>query len=78
MIGVVPPDCPPQLRQFLEAQFAQYEADVRTAVQLDVLTALPLKPIKGKIYYFDNVIGATITTSGFWGYKGNNVWTLLG
>jgi|WetSurSiteA1Bulk_404760.scaffolds.fasta_scaffold320036_1 hypothetical protein len=78
MISAIPNDCPPVLRQFLEQQITRLENDIEIANQLSVRTALPTKPIKGKIYYFDNTILPTITVSGYWGYKGANTWVLLG
>lgn len=78
MISAVPEDCPPALRQFLEQQIVRLENDIKIANQLTVRTSLPAKPIKGKIYYFDNVVLPTITTIGYWGYKGAGIWTLLG
>jgi hypothetical protein len=78
MISSIPTDCPPFLKQFLEQQIIALENEISIANQLTVRTALPAKPVKGKIYYFDNTIPPTITTRGFWGYKGAGTWALLG
>jgi hypothetical protein len=78
MIGSIPEDCPPFLKQFLEQQITRLENEIEVANQLTVRTAIPAKPIKGKIYYFDNTIPPTITSAGFWGYKGVGVWAQLG
>ena len=46
--------------------------------QLTLLTTLPAKPSIGKLYYFKNTIGGTITTVGAYVYKGGGTWGFLG
>lgn len=40
-------------------------------------TALPAKPVLGKLYYFPNIILPTIVTAGVWVYKPAG-WSYLG
>ena len=67
-----------QLTGYLVRQFSALENKSLQLGNLEILTALPPKPVVGKVYYFKNVISPTITVEGAWVYKSTNVWTLLG
>lgn len=67
-----------QLTGYLVRQFSALENKSLQLGNLEILTALPAKPVVGKVYYFKNVISPTITVEGAWVYKSTNVWTLLG
>lgn len=67
-----------QLKEYLVRQLSALENQNLQLGNLAVLTALPTRPVVGKIYYFKNVIGTTITVEGAWVYKSTHVWTLLG
>ena len=67
-----------QLKEYLVRQLSALENQNLQLGNLAVLTALPTRPVVGKIYYFANVIGTTITVEGAWVYKSTHVWTLLG
>ena len=67
-----------QLTEYLFRQLSALENKSLQLGNLEILTALPTKPVVGKIYYFANVIGVTITVEGAWVYKSTGVWTLLG
>ena len=66
-----------QLKEYLVRQLSALENQNLQLGNLAVLTALPTRPVVGKIYYFKNVIGTTITVEGAWVYKSTHVWTLL-
>ncbi len=72
-----PYDMTPAHRSYFARVLYYIEGLIQNAVNLDVLTALPAKPVKGRLYYFDNVIGTTITSKGYWGYDGS-IWVKLG
>jgi hypothetical protein len=60
---------PSEQREYLARQLtALNNADY---AQLPVLTALPSKPLAGKLYYFANTVGITITQIGLWAYTGS-------
>ena len=67
-----------QLTEYLFRQLLALENKSLQLGNLEILTALPTKPVVGKIYYFKNVIGTTITVEGAWVYKSTGVWVLLG
>ena len=67
-----------QLTEYLFRQLSALENKSLQLGNLPMLTALPTKPVIGKIYYFKNVVSPTITVEGAWVYKSTNVWTLLG
>ena len=67
-----------QLKEYLVRQLSALENQNLQLGNLAVLTALPTRPVVGKIYYFKNVIGTTITVEGACVYKSTHVWTLLG
>ena len=67
-----------QLKEYLVRQLSALENQNLQLGNLAVLTALPTRPVVGKIYYFKNVNGTTITVEGAWVYKSTHVWTLLG
>lgn len=67
-----------QLTEYLFRQLSALENKSLQLGNLPMLTALPIKPVVGKIYYFKNIIAPTITVEGAWVYKSTGVWTLLG
>ena len=74
-----PPDnTDAKLTEYLFRQLSALENKSLQLGNLEILTALPTKPVVGKVYYFANVIGTTIIVEGAWVYKSTNVWTLLG
>jgi hypothetical protein len=67
-----------RLKEYLVRQLSKLQALVENSSALPVLSALPVKPLVGKIYYFDRIIPATaITSVGVWVYKPTG-WVLLG
>lgn len=73
----VPSGVPEQVRSYLFRQLSKLESMFLEKDVLPALTALPAKPKVGKLYYFSNTIGATITTVGVWVYKPTG-WSYLG
>jgi hypothetical protein len=67
-----------QLTEYLVRQLTALENKSLQLGNLEMLTALPARPVGGKVYYFKNIISPTITVEGAWVYKSTNVWTLLG
>ena len=67
-----------QLTEYLVRQLTALENKSLQLGNLEMLTALPARPVVGKVYYFKNVIAPTITVEGAWVYKSTGVWTLLG
>jgi hypothetical protein len=67
-----------QLTEYLFRQLSALENKSLQLGNLEMLTALPTKPVVGKIYYFKNIILPIITVEGAWVYKSTGVWTLLG
>lgn len=65
------------LRAYLVRQFTRMETAIINRDKPEKFTSLPAKPIVGKIYYFSNVVGVTITQEGYWGYTSLG-WVLLG
>ena len=45
--------------------------------QMDVMSALPTRTSKGRLYYFDRAIAPNITSEGYWGYTSAG-WVKLG
>lgn len=66
-----------QLAEYLTRQLSLLQNQIDNAAALNVLTALPAKPLVGKMYYFGNTIAPTITTAGVWAYKSTG-WSFLG
>lgn len=62
-------------REYLSRMFAQI-ADLQRVSNIPVVGVLPDKVRNGRIYYFTQIIGATITSVGFWGYE-NGAWVKL-
>jgi hypothetical protein len=67
-----------QLTEYLFRQLSALENKSLQLGNLEMLTALPARPVVGKVYYFKNIILPTITDEGAWIYKTTGVWTLLG
>jgi hypothetical protein len=57
-----------QLKEYLFRQLSILENKSLQLGNLTILTALPIKPIVGKIYYFANAILPSITYEGAWTY----------
>lgn len=73
----VPSGIPEQVRAYLFRQLNRLEKLFLEKDLIGGLTALPTKPVIGKLYYFKNTIGATITAEGVWVYKSTG-WSYLG
>ena len=67
-----------QLKEYLFRQLSALENKSLQLGNLTVLTALPTKPVVGKIYYFANAILPIIVAEGAYVYRSTGVWTLLG
>lgn len=73
---ITPSNLPPEIAEYLIRLTTEINIAVSKAQQCEVMTALPLRPIEGKIYYFKNAIATTpITSAGYWGY--GTSWTKL-
>lgn len=57
------------LAEYLVRQLSKLQSQLDNGIIIEQLTSLPARPIIGKIYYFKNTIGDTITSIGYWGYK---------
>ena len=66
----------PKLVEYLVRHLSKLE-EAAADTSIPLLTALPAKPFIGKLYYFSNTIGSTITTIGVWVYKSTG-WSYLG
>ena len=72
-----PVDVDQKLSAYLQRMDQRIDA-IRRSRDIPVkFTDTPDKPIIGKIYYFSNTVGATITQEGYWGYTSAG-WVLLG
>ena len=65
------------LRAFLQRLVLEVENITVNKDKPKKYTSLPAKPETGRIYYFSNIVGATITQEGYWGYTSIG-WVLLG
>lgn len=74
----VPDGVESKLSEYLQRMFHFAKLSDDTATQLVRLTAVPNKPITGKLYYFSSAVATTpITAEGYWGYKSTG-WVQLG
>jgi hypothetical protein len=64
-------------RAYLLREINRLESLISRALVLPPNTAMPIKPLVGKLYYFPNTIAPTITTAGVWVYKSTG-WSYLG
>tara|TARA_R110000803_G_scaffold210829_1_gene284073 strand:- start:17080 stop:17322 length:243 start_codon:yes stop_codon:yes gene_type:complete len=64
-----PYDVPPALAEYLRRQFIAINIALQSNGHINPIYVLPDKPRDGNIYYFGQIIGATITSIGFWGYE---------
>lgn len=74
-----PPENPTELVTWLVQRVAEINAGLAAATVLEPTRGIPIKPVNGKLYYFEKPItkGATSLKAGFYGYhKGN--WIELG
>jgi hypothetical protein len=58
-----------ELSEYLVRQIGLLQAQIDSLGKLPGLTALPTKPVAGKIYYFKATVGTWITSIGAWIYK---------
>ena len=66
-----------KLKEYLSRMFINVDLALSNRDQLKKCSVLPDKPSIGKVYYFTQVIGATITAEGYWGYTSSG-WVQLG
>ena len=71
-----PLSTPDELREFLARQFVLVNNALAQSNKFPPIYNLPDKPQDGNLYYFGRIIGATITSIGFWGYE-NGAWVKL-
>tara|TARA_R110000822_G_C15338773_1_gene495880 strand:- start:7136 stop:7378 length:243 start_codon:yes stop_codon:yes gene_type:complete len=64
-----PSDAPPALAEYLRRQFIAINIALQGKSHINPIYVLPDKPRDGNIYYFGQIIGATIPNIGFWGYE---------
>lgn len=57
-----------RLAEYLYRQLSILESGINSPVPKHY-KAMPLRPIVGNLYYFDNVVLPTITSIGLWIYK---------
>ena len=62
-------------REYLNRMFKQV-VDLQRVSNIPVIGVLPDKVRDGRIYYYTQIIGATITSVGFWGYE-DGAWVKL-
>ena len=70
-----------QLKEYLFRQLSALENQNLQLGNLAVLTALPTRPVVGKIYYFANALPPSISGEGAWIFKSigpTGTWVLLG
>lgn len=75
-----PEGTPPELVEYLSRFQVQVNNALGAKDLLPNLTALPVRPEIGKLYYFSNAIPAhaVITAEGYYGYKGSGTgWVLI-
>jgi hypothetical protein len=65
-----------ELAAYLVRQLTALQSKLDSGIIVPKYTALPDRPIIGKLYYFSNTIGATITSIGVWVYKSTG-WTFV-
>lgn len=58
-----------ELSEYLTRQLLRLQLQIDNDQILPGLTALPAKPVAGKIYYFKSLVGTWITAIGAWIYK---------
>lgn len=73
----VPAGVPAQVSEYIFRHLTRLENMFSTKDELTRLTALPAKPVVGKLYYFKNTILPNITAEGVWTYKSTG-WSYLG
>ncbi len=72
-----PSNTDPELASYLFRLFNSLQNQIDNGIIVPGYTALPARPIIGKLYYFKNTIDTTITSIGVWTYKSTG-WTFLG
>ena len=72
----IPNDIDDNLKQYLQLLTSDLNTGLDNALIIPQLSAIPAKPVIGKIYYFSQVVGV-ITEIGYWGYKPTG-WVQLG
>jgi hypothetical protein len=65
-----------ELREYLSRRFIEIGIALGQSKKFPPIYILPDKPQDGNVEYFGQIIGATITSIGFWGYE-NGVWIKL-
>jgi hypothetical protein len=71
-----PADTEFSLREYLSRRFVEVGIALSQSKKFPPIYVLPDKPQDGNVEYFGQIIGATITSVGFWGYE-NGVWVKL-
>ena len=70
-----PPSFTEGQSEYLFRMFNQIQ-DLMRVSNIPVVGSLPDHVRDGRIYYFTQIIGATITSVGFWGYE-DGAWVKL-
>ena len=71
----VPEELSPNLRAYFTRIFTRID-DMEQDDVPEYRTSMPLRPIVGKLYYFNNAVLPTIAAEGLWVYKSTG-WTLV-
>lgn len=71
-----PVELPADLREYLSRRFVEIGIALQQSKKFPPIYSLPAKPQDGNVEYFGQIIGATITSVGFWGYE-NGAWVKL-
>ena len=64
-----PEEVEPVLKEYLSRMLGQVNFALRDVNRMPKIYVLPDKPQDGQLAYFGQIIGATITSVGFWGYE---------
>ena len=73
----LPQDMPEEWRAYFDRILNELTIDIGMANTFPPSSKLPTTPIKGRIYYFNNVISPDITAAGWWGWNGTT-WNVIG
>lgn len=74
-----PAGTPRELSEYLVRMFRKARLEDSVSDQFDIKTALPEKPVTGKLYYFQQIPGTTIYREGFYWYDATEaIWRYAG
>ena len=72
-----PSSTAPELAEYLSRQLDTIQRVLSMQQKPPLLSAVPLKPMVGKSYYFTTALNLEITAEGLWLYKSTG-WVQLG